>query len=145
MWIALFIISIAAAICFSVAAIFLQPPNQTNDANDLARSHKGTGVPIRVANSTTFGYGIIAVLLNRMQSLRLDPDEFRRSKPIAFRELLRRCEACESRACCASDLADECADDRGKDWRDYCPNGAMLNALSTLRDCYSTSTNRSHH
>ena len=141
MWIALFIISIAAAICFSVAAILVQPPNQTGDANDVARGAKGTGAPIRVAGSPTHGSGNTALLLRRMQSLHLDLDEFRRSKPVAFRELLLRCEACESRACCASDLADDLC----RDWRDYCPNGAMLNALSTLRDCYSTPTNRSRH
>jgi Family of unknown function (DUF6455) len=127
MWIALFFVSIAAAISFSAAAFVLQPPDQASNAKTLARPGDG-GVPVR-ANEKT-----VALLQQRMHSLHLDPDPFRRSRPVVFREFLLRCEACESKARCASDLADPGTEQHGKVWREYCLNGAMLDALSTLHD-----------
>jgi hypothetical protein len=152
MWIALFnsiaifsTISITVATCLSMAAFVLPSPNRAGDVKALSRNANWTGLPIRVAKSPMPDADADTVLLlRRMQSLRLDPDEFRSSEPIMFRELLLRCEACESRVSCASDLADKSTSDRGEDWRDYCPNGATLNALSLLREV-ATLADRPRH
>jgi hypothetical protein len=76
-----------------------------------------------------------ALLLSRMRSLQLEPDEVRRADPVVFQELSSRCNDCAAQRQCASDLAGMAVEEGGETWRDYCPNGAMLNALRTLHDC----------
>lgn len=73
------------------------------------------------------------LLLRRMRALRLDPDETSRAEPALFRDLQRLCAMCESRGRCARDLAGKSAAPGNEDWRDYCPNVATLNMLSTLK------------
>jgi hypothetical protein len=70
------------------------------------------------------------LLLCRMKSLDLDPDALRRSDPVLFRQFATRCLQCESKARCARDFAGSSSDQMPLDWREYCPNCAMLNMLT---------------
>ena len=73
------------------------------------------------------------LLLRRLANLRLDADELARSDPDLFRDLQRVCTTCRSPRRCARDLKWE--SNTSQDWRDYCPNAATLNMLSTLQIC----------
>ena len=75
------------------------------------------------------------LLRRRMAALGLDPDELARSEPATLRDLQKLCTMCRSRGRCARDLAQESADPDWQDWRDYCPNAATLDMLSTLKSC----------
>jgi len=139
MWTALFIIAVAAAICFGVAAIILQFGNKDRDVTQT-----GPGEPtakILLRSLPALGAQKPILLNNRMKSLHLDPDEFARFEPVMIQELSIRCRACESTAQCASDLARNANEAVGRDWRDYCPNAATLNMLSVVRDCHAAFTN----
>jgi hypothetical protein len=72
------------------------------------------------------------LLRRRMTALHVDPDEISCSEPGLFRDLRRVCAACGSRGECVRDLAKEPAEPDAREWRDYCPNVAMLNMLSAL-------------
>jgi hypothetical protein len=69
------------------------------------------------------------LLLRRMAALDLDRNEVSRTERRTFQDLQRVCTLCESRRRCARDLARDSADPA---WRDYCPNGATLEALDAL-------------
>jgi Family of unknown function (DUF6455) len=118
MWLTLF--AIVAAVGFTVAAVILQPSRRS--------------LPLRRDNRWAGGSDL--PLHRRMKSLDLDPDEVSSSEPLLFRQLEARCRDCESKERCARDLADNSADQMRLDWRDYCPNGPMLNMLSTLQGCH---------
>jgi hypothetical protein len=75
------------------------------------------------------------LMRRRMLILRVDPDRFFDSEPAMFRNLQKCCSACESHARCALDLARDAIDPARPDWRDYCPNVAMLNMLSAVEGC----------
>jgi hypothetical protein len=133
MWTALFVFAVGAAVCFMIAALVLQSSRHAN--NSVARSI-GRSAPSPDSSSSLSAPP--ALLLQRMRSLRLEPDEFRRADPVVFQELASRCHGCAEQTRCMSDLAEKAADGAGETWREYCPNGAMLNALRTLRDCCTT-------
>ena len=73
-----------------------------------------------------------------MKFLHIDPDELARAQPEVFRQLAIRCGQCGSAAQCAQGLSDDSTDPYGEDWRDYCPNAAMLSTISTLRNVGSS-------
>ena len=50
--------------------------------------------------------------------------------PLLFRELQGRCSLCPSRATWARDLAQDAANAQSRNWREYCPDAAMLGFLS---------------
>ena len=68
------------------------------------------------------------LLLRRMAALDLDPKEVSQIEPRMFQDLQKVCTLCESRRRCTRDLA------LGAEaqWREYCPNAAMLMALNAL-------------
>jgi hypothetical protein len=78
------------------------------------------------------------LLSRRMKFLHIDPDELARAQPEIFRQLAIRCGQCGSTAQCARGLSDDSTDPFGEDWKDYCPNAAMLSAISTLRNVGSS-------
>ena len=84
-------------------------------------------------------FGQAELLYRRAMALHLDLDELSRSEPLVLREFERSCAMCRTRGRCVLDLAQEFARDPAEpadqDWRDYCPNAAMLKALSTLQGC----------
>jgi hypothetical protein len=69
------------------------------------------------------------LLARRMLALQLKQNEIVRIEPVAFCQLRRRCEQCESREQCELGLADDFADVA---WHAYCPNAAMLATLGEL-------------
>jgi hypothetical protein len=77
----------------------------------------------------------VELLYRRMAALGLDPTEFARAEPCAFRDFQARCSLCQSRRRCARGLADEFTDPGWQDWRNYCPNATMLAMYSTLQLC----------
>ena len=85
------------------------------------------------------GLGQAELLHRRAATLHLDLDELRRAEPPLLCELERSCAMCRTRGRCVIDLAREFARDPAEpadqNWRDYCPNAAMLKALSTLQGC----------
>ncbi|MGP0091375.1 MAG: DUF6455 family protein [Xanthobacteraceae bacterium] len=74
--------------------------------------------------------GETCLLPRRFVALGLDAAEVARLEPIAFRELQRRCCACEAKGQCAWDLG--CADQAQVAWADYCLNTDALRALSEI-------------
>lgn len=136
MWIALFIFAVGAGACFAVAAVVLQSAKRS--ANHVSDSVAARGIAGAAAPSLDMSAALAAspaLLLSRMRSLQLDPDEVRRADPVVFQELSSRCNDCAAQRQCASELAGMAVEEEGETWRDYCPNGAMLNALRTLHDC----------
>jgi len=79
------------------------------------------------------------LLRRRLATLHLDPDELAGSEPAMLRDLQRLCTMCRSRGRCARDFAQHAADPAWQGWRDYCPNAATLNMLSTLKICADAS------
>jgi len=122
-------IAFAAAIALSVTAIMLQPKRVTlpNPLNN--RWPRPSDLPV----------------FHRMRSLDVDPDEISRSEPLLLRQLEARCRDCESKDRCECDLTHNAADEMCWDWRDYCPNGPMLNMLSTLQGCHFDLRRGAHH
>ena len=141
MWTALFVIAVAAAICFGIAAIILQLRDKGRDVTETRRSADvpTTGVPS--LDLPASGLQSPILLIDRMKSLRLDPNVFARFDPILFQELSIRCGTCDSVTRCASDLARNANDEMNQNWRDYCPNAATFNMLSIVRDYYSALRN----
>lgn len=138
MWIALFAVALAAAICFGVAAIILQFRDK---GRDVARSAGVSAAKPSLRDLSASGLQRPILLIDRMKSLRLDPDGFARLDPVVFQELSISCRACDSTARCAADLARISRDEINLDWRDYCPNAPTLNMLSIVQDCYSALPN----
>ncbi len=77
----------------------------------------------------SLGSGSADLLLHRMATLDLDPDEVSRTTR-TFQDLQRVCSLCESHRRCARDLA---SDSANPEWKDYCPNAATLMALTSRR------------
>jgi hypothetical protein len=72
------------------------------------------------------------LLRHRMRVLGIDPQKLSSAEPALFRELQRSCSKCLRHGRCAKELLHAAVDPAGPDWRDYCPNAAFLNALSTV-------------
>ncbi len=139
MWTALFIFAVGAGACFAVAAVVLQSAQRS--ANHVSDSVAARGVAGAAAPSLNMSAPLAAtpaLLLRRMQLVALEPDDVRLADPVVFQELASRCNDCTVQAQCTSDLAGTRGEEAGEAWRDYCPNGAMLNALRTLHDCCET-------
>ena len=79
------------------------------------------------------GPGGASLLRRRMAALHLDSDELARSEPATLRDLQRLCTMCTSRGRCARDFAQHSTDSDWQGWREYCPNAATLNMLSTVQ------------
>jgi hypothetical protein len=121
MWLTIFTITVVAAMGLGAAAFLLQP------------KHRRVSLPIpgevRWAGDLP--------LLRRMRALDLVPHDVSRSEPALFRQLEARCRDCDSKERCLRDLRDGPAGDLRSGWREYCPNGAILNMLTTLQGCRS--------
>jgi len=76
------------------------------------------------------------LLLCRMLILRIDPDRFAHAEPTGFRELQKSCSRCESREPCVRDLMLDSDDPTRVNWRQYCPNAAVLTVISALDSSY---------
>lgn len=151
MWTALFIITVAAAVCFSIASIVLQQGSQkglptrksrwstmagfARDWSGISFSDATRRSDARFPHLTIQGSQNADLLLRRMKSLDLDADELARSEPLLFRQLESRCRSCEGQEQCERDLARKSIDQPCYEWRDYCPNGAMLNMLNVVQGC----------
>ena len=109
MWLIPFALSVAAAIVFSVAAIVLQQRSPIH--------HWISGGSRRSGQSDL-------LLYRRMRLLDLDPAGIACAEPLSLWELEARCRTCNTKERCACDLADN-----SRDWREYCPNGLMLDLL----------------
>ncbi len=133
MWTALFIIVIAAAICFGVAAIILQFRDKNRDVTETRRSIDASATRIASRDLLASGLQSPILLVDRMKSLHLDPDGFARLQPVVFQELSIRCRTCNSAVRCASELARNSNDEMNEEWRDYCPNASALNMLGIVR------------
>ncbi|MBI4274178.1 MAG: hypothetical protein HY659_05725 [Rhizobiales bacterium] len=76
-----------------------------------------------------------SLLSRRMNVLGLNAGEIARTEPGIFLDLRSACFLCGSRAQCDADLKHPSRGDDNSDangWRDYCPNAATLNMLSSL-------------
>jgi Family of unknown function (DUF6455) len=113
MWIILFALSIAAAIAFGLAAIMFQ---------------RRSGIQSWISGGNRRAGQSDLLLYRRMRLLDLDAAEVARADPLSFWELEARCRTCNSKERCACDLADN-----SRDWREYCPNGLMLDLLRTSK------------
>ena len=110
---------------------------EVEGADEIERLARETGISIDdLRILAMLGIHGADLLRRRMHILRVDPDKFYRSEPATFRELQKSCSACESHGRCALDLARDAIDPTRPDWRDYCPNAAMLNMLSAVENCY---------
>jgi len=109
-------------------------PDETRDsaqASDLSASQT-----LSISGQGLYGSNLLE---RRMAALNIDPAEMARSEPALFRNFQRLCTSCPTPMRCAQDLAQEFARDPSQpassDWRDYCPNAAMLNMLSIVQSC----------
>lgn len=74
-----------------------------------------------------FGSGAFELLLMRMEALQLEPAEVRHIEPSVFSDLAKACATCEKKNSCESDLAYGSAGTVT-----FCPNAAILNAMTAL-------------
>ena len=74
-----------------------------------------------------------SLLFRRMAMLHIGRNELAMDDPLLFRELQGICTLCRNKERCARNLAHEFADPCWFDWRDYCPNAAMLGLLRTFQ------------
>jgi hypothetical protein len=68
-------------------------------------------------------------LLMRMQALHLDPHEVMRMEAGVFGYLADACAQCTSKGICARGLSSATVT---RDWETYCPNAAILRAMTVL-------------
>jgi len=108
MWTILFEFSVAAAIAFSLASILVEHCRMPEDD---CRSDASA-----------------LLLVRRMRLLDLDPAVVAQAEPLSFWELEAGCKACNSKERCACDVAAN-----SHNWRNYCPNGLMLNLLRMFK------------
>ena len=80
------------------------------------------------------------LLRQRMRVLGIDPQLLSSVEPALFRELQKSCSKCLHHGPCAKELLHAAVVPAGPDCRDYCPNAAFLNALSTVENCYRKNT-----
>jgi hypothetical protein len=105
--------------------------------DEIERLAQKTGISVDdLRTLATLGIHGADLLRRRMLILRVDPDRLYDSEPATFRELQKSCSACESHGRCVLDLARDAIDPTRPDWRDYCPNAAMLKMLSAVESCY---------
>jgi hypothetical protein len=109
MWLILFAVAVAAGIVFSLAAIMLQ---------QRSRIHRLISGGSRRSGQSDL------LLYRRMRLLDLDPAGVACAEPLSFWELEARCRTCNNKERCACDLTNN-----SRDWREYCPNGLMLDLL----------------
>jgi hypothetical protein len=76
-----------------------------------------------------------SLLFRRMGLLRIHADELARDEPLRTRELQARCVLCSSKDLCIEDVIAEEDTSEPQDWRDYCPNAAVLNAIGAIQNC----------
>jgi hypothetical protein len=119
MWLTLFSVTAAVVLALGAVAFALQPRPTVYAKPSTAGSPQSSGL----------------LLLWRMRTLGLDPEEIAGSEPALFRQLEARCRGCVAKERCRCDLAFD-VDDERSGWRDYCPNGPVLNMLSILQGCY---------
>jgi hypothetical protein len=79
-----------------------------------------------------FGSGALELLLMRMEALQLEPGEVRHIEPSVFSDLAKACATCENKNSCESDLAYGSAGTVTRDWENFRPNAAILNAMTAL-------------
>jgi hypothetical protein len=115
MWLTLFALSFAAAILFSLAPVVLQQ--------------------CWVSGRTRQWGGSDLLLFRRMRLLGLDHVVVAHAEPLSFWELEARCRTCNNKERCACDLADTY-----RDWREYCPNGLMLDLLRDSKTLFRIAT-----
>lgn len=72
----------------------------------------------------------VGLLLKRMETLRLEPDEVRPIEAHVFGDLAEACADCESKVRCEQDLYSGSAVEH--DCESYCLNAATLSALAAL-------------
>jgi len=75
------------------------------------------------------GPGSADLLLRRMASIDLNPEEVSLIRHQIFQDLRRVCTRCRSRRRCIRDLACE---PNSPEWKDYCPNASTLEELDGL-------------
>jgi len=68
-------------------------------------------------------------LLQRMEVLKLNPEQVAEAAPPTFQDLQRICSLCDHHKRCAHDMATDAA---APDWETYCPNAATLKVLTTM-------------
>jgi hypothetical protein len=66
------------------------------------------------------------LLSRRIAEIGLDASQIIRTEPQVMRDLQRVCTQCADHRRCDSDLN---RDDKGREWREYCPNVQTLDAL----------------
>jgi hypothetical protein len=76
-----------------------------------------------------------SLLFRRMALVQIDRDELARDEPLLLRELQGFCTLCGSKRQCVRDMQRESETGEPRDWREYCPNAATLNALGALQNC----------
>ena len=70
-----------------------------------------------------------SLLFRRMALNQVDRAEVEENDPLLFFELQGICTLCRSKEQCVVDLGNEAVDDSSEGWREYCPNGLMLDLL----------------
>ncbi len=122
-----------AAGCRDLSGAVCRPfePNSASHGDEpLRRSYPDDWLPGRPAAAT----GAVGLLLHdRMKFMHIDRDEFASAEPAVMRHLTICCVRCGSTRDCARDLADTLPGLLGGEWRDYCPNAAILCTISALR------------
>lgn len=106
------------------------------DAEDAERIARELGLSVsELSEIVAYGSERPDLLRHRMTLLGLDPDNVAAFEAALVRELQIRCAQCDSRRQCLLDFARTSNDPYWAGWREYCPNAATLNMLSTLQIC----------
>lgn len=101
----------------------MRRPASSSNATSYANSPLPGSLPALL-------WRLVRLLLRRMAVLDVAPDQVNSADPLLFRELQGRCSLCPSRATWACDLAQDAANAQSRNWREYCPDAAMLGFLS---------------
>jgi len=128
MWISSFAIAIAVAISLSVAAFMLRTRDKMGKRIAQFPSGNTSCAPMLAELGIRKPY----LLSQRMAILGLDPERLSSEDPTAFRDLEKNCNICDERRSCIRDLVRDAADPTGTNWKEYCPNVAMLGMFSAL-------------
>jgi len=108
-------------------------------AEDLERMARDLGVSACDLRSLLHRPAQDARLLRqRMELLGITPEDVSSIEAAMLRDMQRVCTMCDSRGVCIRDLRRSASDPHSQDWRDYCPNAATLNMISTLKVCTRT-------
>lgn len=68
-----------------------------------------------------------SLLLQRLQSLSLNPADIKTLSPLLLAELQHNCQGCQDKERCQDDFAES---DNPQGWESYCPNAGTLRSLS---------------